>query len=705
MWSFDRKNGLTLLTRNGMPDEEIIGLEKSNNVNCIKKKLGNIFKENKELKEDINKRKLASVTDFCASNISVDLNPSPRKKLCTENKTDKHDGKRKGQMNEENTEYKNGEKVLCFWKQDQKWYEADIIEKRSKVLTYIQQSMKIDLLAVVLLLNGILIDASCPARCACGNSVNGVNLYCYGRNLEYVPNIPNDTHELTLASNKISIIKQFAFVNLPGLHDINIADNLITAIEEYAFVGMPSLHFAKMDNNMLTTIRAHTFDATDIRDGMNLTSNPINCDCGVYPLWSWIIERQSMNAEATCSNGTLITSLGSSELEKCNPDNCQCLNDGKCVMTGGGKVICDCIEHWTGEMCQGIVWANGHQWLELNKLIIQAQHKTTVIENMQQQLTLEVNKLCQCFSPNDATDPLDHLFNSTLNIMSILAFGKRLEYENPDFTTLRARVKYIFKHGQSLGRKETLFSWLALFTKSQVSEVIGEMDKLHAFIKQKLENHVTDNNSKFPLDLLDVYLNLSDSERKDSALSERNFFQAIIDMYIAAYETYTGTLMTLMFHLLKYPDVQTKCREEIHRVCGGKQTVTIEDRDELRYVESTIKEVLRIAKPVVLAIYRTIPREIKVEKYTIPAESIILFDLNDPQIDPKLWDNPNEFDPDRWETPQKNGYLPFGIGPRRCVGAPTVELSLFFMFYRTKEMCRCTNSRIVTFLYDNKYTK
>ncbi|XP_071149509.1 uncharacterized protein [Mytilus edulis] len=112
MWSFDRKNGLTLLTRNGMPDEEIIGLEKSNNVNCIKKKLGNIFKENKELKEDINKRKLASVTDFCASNISVDLNPSPRKKLCTENKTDKHDGKRKGQMNEENTEYKNGEKVL-----------------------------------------------------------------------------------------------------------------------------------------------------------------------------------------------------------------------------------------------------------------------------------------------------------------------------------------------------------------------------------------------------------------------------------------------------------------------------------------------------------------------------------------------------------------------------------------------------------------
>lgn len=76
----------------------------------------------------------------------------------------------------------------------------------------------------------------------------------------------------------------------------------------------------------------------------------------------------------------------------------------------------------------GIVWANGHQWLELNKLILQGQHKTTVIENMQQQLSLEVNTLCQCFSPNDAMDPLDHFFNSTLNIISIMAFGKRLNY-------------------------------------------------------------------------------------------------------------------------------------------------------------------------------------------------------------------------------------------------------------------------------------
>ncbi|CAC5412445.1 unnamed protein product [Mytilus coruscus] len=167
---------------------------------------------------------------------------------------------------------------------------------------------------------------------------------------------------------------------MANLTYVNIDDNIITAIEGYAFVGIPSLYYMKINNNKLTTISAHTFETTDIRDGLdlsgnnislieehafgnitslsllNLTSNPINCDCGVYPFWSWVIERISINAEATCSNGTLITTLDSSELEKCNPDNCQCLNDGECVMTGGGKVICDCIEHWTGKLCQVVLW-------------------------------------------------------------------------------------------------------------------------------------------------------------------------------------------------------------------------------------------------------------------------------------------------------------------------------------------------------------
>lgn len=328
---------------------------------------------------------------------------------------------------------------------------------------------------------------------------------------------------------------------------------------------------------------------------------------------------------------------------------------------------------------KGIIFANGHQYIELNKLIMQAQHGEFFQKNMELQLTQEINELCKCFSPDNAVDPLDHFRTSVLNVGSILTFGKRFQYSDAEFKTLHARILYVFKHGQSLGRKETFFSWLAFFTKSQVRKVIAEFDILHEYIRQQLNDHKTEYNSKSPKDLLDFYLNLSEETRQDSALSETNMFQAIIDMFTGSYDSLTASLMIIVFYLLKYPDVQRKCREEIHRVCKGKSTVTLEDRDKLRYNVSTIREVLRIAKPLVLSIYRTNKRDMEVDGHTIPAKSVLLYDLNDPQVDPTLWENPHEFDPDRWTKPQTNGYLPFGIGERKCPGIPTAEMSMFLI--------------------------
>ncbi|OPL33234.1 hypothetical protein AM593_00524, partial [Mytilus galloprovincialis] len=76
------------------------------------------------------------------------------------------------------------------------------------------------------------------------------------------------------------------------------------------------------------------------------------------------------------------------------------------------------------------------------------------------------------------------------------------------------------------------------------------------------------------------------------------------------------------------------------------------------------------ALSVVFSIYRTNKRDMEVDSYTIPAKSIILYDLNDPQIDPAVWENPLEFNPDRWTDrltePQTDGFLPFGT-VNKCI--------------------------------------
>ncbi|XP_071139748.1 slit homolog 1 protein-like [Mytilus edulis] len=115
---------------------------------------------------------------------------------------------------------------------------------------------------------------------------------------------------------------------MTNLYDLDLSGNNISHIEEHAFGNLTSL------------------------SALHLISNPLNCDCSIYPFWSWLVERASIGTSAKCNDGRFVISLRSSALEKCNPDNCKCFNGGKCVTKETGLVICDCIGQWTGEFCQ-----------------------------------------------------------------------------------------------------------------------------------------------------------------------------------------------------------------------------------------------------------------------------------------------------------------------------------------------------------------
>ncbi|XP_071151906.1 slit homolog 1 protein-like [Mytilus edulis] len=226
--------------------------------------------------------------------------------------------------------------------------------------------MNSDLLAVVLLLSGGLVNTSCPYLCNCDSAPLGLNLYCYERSFSYIPKLPTNTYYVylhnnkipsiesytfnnlinftyvTLGGNEITTIKQFAFMNLPRLRYLYIEINKITSIEGYAFKNVQSIYNMQLHDNQLTTIRTNTFEETYIKNYLdlsgnyisrieenafgnlttlpllNLTSNPINCDCGVYPFWSWMHERTSVYVVARCSDGRSVQSLGSSVLEQCS---------------------------------------------------------------------------------------------------------------------------------------------------------------------------------------------------------------------------------------------------------------------------------------------------------------------------------------------------------------------------------------------------
>jgi cytochrome P450 len=141
---------------------------------------------------------------------------------------------------------------------------------------------------------------------------------------------------------------------------------------------------------------------------------------------------------------------------------------------------------------------------------------------------------------------------------------------------------------------------------------------------------------------------------------------------LAGTET-TASLLTWMFYeLTKHPEVKEKIKKEMESVFGGNDELTGEKLRQLKYSRQTINEVLRLYPPAwLLTRYLSEPASLAgnaFKKGTTFYFSPYIF-----QRDHSVWTNPDRFDPDRFAAEnlsdeQKEHFMPFIMGPRKCIG-------------------------------------
>jgi cytochrome P450 len=142
-------------------------------------------------------------------------------------------------------------------------------------------------------------------------------------------------------------------------------------------------------------------------------------------------------------------------------------------------------------------------------------------------------------------------------------------------------------------------------------------------------------------------------------------------LLLAGYETTASTLHYALFHLAKLPEIQTRVQNEIDEVVGDSEHITYDHLSKLKYTSQVIDETHRICplprinrectKPITL-------NGIHFEKgfsFTVPIYAI--------HHNPKYYPRPDKFDPERFSPEERAKrdpltYLPFGYGPRNCVG-------------------------------------
>ncbi|NIL77355.1 cytochrome P450 [Rhodococcus sp. B10] len=171
-------------------------------------------------------------------------------------------------------------------------------------------------------------------------------------------------------------------------------------------------------------------------------------------------------------------------------------------------------------------------------------------------------------------------------------------------------------------------------------------------------------------DLLDLMLTSRNPETNEP-LSDENIRNQILTFLVAGQETSAGVMSFALHFLSTHPEVADKVRGEVETVCSEGE-LTYDRVAKLRYLRRVVDETLRLW-PVAPGYFRKAKQDTRVGGHPFEAGEWVFVVLLQLHRDQAWGDNPEAFDPDRWERDRRpadlaNLYKPFGTGMRACIG-------------------------------------
>jgi cytochrome P450 len=190
-------------------------------------------------------------------------------------------------------------------------------------------------------------------------------------------------------------------------------------------------------------------------------------------------------------------------------------------------------------------------------------------------------------------------------------------------------------------------------------------DLVFAEIEARRRQGVADDDT----DVLGWLLAASDTEGDGAQLSDQEVRDQVVSLIAAGYETTSAAVGWTLWAALSNPGVWDRLRAEV-----GAQPIDAERLRGLPYLDGVVSESLRLWPPGAVA-GRRLRDPIEAAGLRVPAGLTALYSPFVTQRLPELWPDPLAFRPERWDKddpsyvePVPLSYLPFGAGPRRCIG-------------------------------------
>ena len=171
-------------------------------------------------------------------------------------------------------------------------------------------------------------------------------------------------------------------------------------------------------------------------------------------------------------------------------------------------------------------------------------------------------------------------------------------------------------------------------------------------------------------DFLSLLMHARD-EDDGRGLSDRQIRDEVVTMFVAGHETTANSLSWTWLLLGQHPEIQVRVQEEVQSVLG-QRTPTAADLPQLALCDHVIREAQRLYPPAYVIGRRPVC-DVTIGGHLLPKNTNVLMSQWVVHRDPRWWDDPLRFNPDRWASGlagrlPKYAYFPFGGGPRGCIG-------------------------------------
>ncbi|XP_045622742.1 cytochrome P450 2L1 isoform X1 [Procambarus clarkii] len=340
----------------------------------------------------------------------------------------------------------------------------------------------------------------------------------------------------------------------------------------------------------------------------------------------------------------------------------------------------------------GVIFSNGQRWQNVRRFLLRnlrdlGMGKSYLDSAIQEEAVMLVND----FKKYDGKEtPIPQSVNiAALNVIWQLVAGCRYDLNDEEIHTFIKLIKSLQEDTTAFMLPECfpILNYLPGFLTRKLlrTDLIEEIKrKAFQLTGKTIESHKAKLDPNNPRDLIDEYL-LEMSKKSDIAafFSEEDLTRNIFDLFSAGFDTSSSMLRWICLYMAAYPEVQQRVQREIDNAVPRDKLPSHNEKSQLQYLEAVIHEVLRISSLIPFSVGHYVTKDIEIGGYLLPKGTTFLGCSVICHEDPNYWQDPKQFNPDRFLdndgkfVSQKEGFFPFGIGRRQCLGEALARMEMF----------------------------